>query len=175
MIETIRQTIPTGVTTAEAEVLERLARDAVVLEVGAWYGFSSVIMGRVAHRVLSVDWHHGDDHAGHAETMDAWLGNRRSYRLEDRVDLLQGRFEDVLPLLGRVFDGAFLDGMHDYASASRDLRLVSPLIRPGGWLAIHDYEVPAVWGFEVKRAVDEWLTDQPVRIVERVDKLVVAR
>jgi len=80
----------------------------------------------------------------------------------DRVDVRVGRFEEVLPNLSEAFDGVFLDGMHDHDSVSRDLALVAPHAdRPGCWLAIHDYDVPAEWGFEVREVVDDWLAAHP--------------
>lgn len=170
--------IHTGVTTAEADELARLATGRNVLECGSWYGFSTVVMGRVARRVVAVDWHHGDRHAGQAETLGPFTANLKRYGVAERVDVRVGRFEDVLPgLRGVPFDVAFLDGMHDRESVERDLPLVAPHVaRRGAFLALHDYTVPPDWGFEVKPVVDEWLAERPEwERVNEVDKLLVLR
>jgi len=168
--------IHTGVTDAEADELTRHATDRRVLECGSWHGFSSVVMGRVAAHVDAVDWHHGDPHAGIQDTEAVMRGNLVRYGVEDRVTVHVGRFEDVLPTMGGGYDVVFVDGMHDAASVSRDLSLVERLVRPGGYLLLHDYDVPVGWGFEVRETVDAWLAQRPDWTHERtVEKLAVVR
>ena len=142
--------ITSAVTAAESERLEELARDRTVLEVGSWYGYSTVLMARVARIVHAVDWHRGDDHAGHRDTLGAIWANLGEYGLLDRVVLHVGRAETILPLLRPgSFDVAFLDGLHTTEAVARDAAMILPLLRPGGTLAFHDYG-----RFGVKAAVD---------------------
>jgi len=64
----------------------------------------------------------------------------------------------------RSLDLVYLDARHDYASVIADLAAWTPLVKPSGILAGHDYldgeitfegfDRPTVFG--VKRAVDEW-------------------
>ena len=54
--------IRTGVHPSEAFALKTMAHNKVVLEFGAQLGFSTIVMAQVARRVVSVDWHRGDDH-----------------------------------------------------------------------------------------------------------------
>lgn len=150
--------IESGVTPAEADALELLATGQRVLELGSWFGFSSVVMGRVAKKLTAVDWHHGDIHAGERDTEDIYRDNLLRYGVK-RVDVRVGRFEDVLPNLSGPFDFVFLDGTHDEASVRRDLDLVERLL--GSTFAIHDYLVDYRDDFEVKPVVDEWLADRP--------------
>ena len=170
--------IPSGVSAVEADVLAELARDALVLECGSWYGFSTVVMGRTARRLYAVDWHHGDAHAGERDTLHDYMLNLARYGLTDTVQTVIGRFETVLEAFRPdYFDGAFLDGMHDAASVARDLGLVAPFVaRSGCWFAIHDYIVPADWHFEVQSTVDGWLVEHPEwKRSVTVDKLLVLR
>ncbi len=151
MTVTVPDDIPTGVTAEEAARLATLARGGDVLELGAWFGFSTVVLAQAARRVTSVDWHRGDAGTadwdrdaglGEAGTWDAYRGNLARYGVAAKVDARRGRFEDVLPALareGRLFDGVFLDAQHDAAAVAADLTLVLPLVRPGGWVAFHDY------------------------------------
>lgn len=129
-------------TLPEAAELGRLARDCVVLELGSFYGYSTIVMASVAVLVYSVDWHMGDDHAGPYETWDGFQANLIGYGVTDRVVAIRGRFEEEVPKLaanGVRVDGAFLDGHHSEESVTRDLGLALTLVKPGGWVAFHDY------------------------------------
>ncbi len=134
--------IQSAVTPAEAAELARIATGCTVLELGAFYGYSTVVMASVAELVYSIDWHMGDDHAGSYETWDGYRANLLGYKVADRVVTIRGRFEEEVPLLaqrGVTVDGAFLDGHHSEESVTRDLGLALSVVRPGGWVAFHDY------------------------------------
>src|SRR5215831_6278853 len=149
MMITIPDDIPTAVTGEEAAKLASLASGGDVLELGAQWGFSTVILAQAARRVTSVDWHQGDASivavSGEEDCPDTWepyLANLIRYGVRSKVDAMRGRFADVLPNLARrgaLFDGVFLDAQHDTASVEADLALALPLVRPGGWVAFHDY------------------------------------
>ena len=134
--------ITSAVTSDEALQLARLARDKVMLELGAHYGFSTIVLASVAERVYSVDWHKGDIHAGVGDSWQAFNFNLIRYGVTDRVTICRGRFEAEVPRLqaeGVTCDGAFIDGMHDEESVSRDLALALLVVRPGGFISFHDY------------------------------------
>ena len=142
MATPILPAISSAVTGPEAQALADLAAGKHVLEMGAWYGFSTIVLASVAERVTSVDWHYGDDHAGTVDTYEIFTFNLRRYCVEDKVQVVRERFEDALPKMaeeGRQFDGCFLDAHHSEESVTRDLYLALPLIRPGGFMAFHDY------------------------------------
>jgi len=140
----------------EGRALAALAKDLVVLELGAWLGCSTICLGQTAKTVVSVDWHQGDAHAaraGRASTLPGYLQSLERYGLSDRVVTVVSRFEEVLPLLAdHAFDLVFVDGFHSYEQVRSDIRAFRRLLRPGGCLAFHDYGVA---GFGVTRAVDE--------------------
>ena len=154
--------ISTAITPNEAAELGRLAARCTVLELGAFYGYSTVLMASVADMVYSVDWHRGDDHAGQYDTWEGFRANVMGYRVQDHVTAIKGRFEDEVPKLWRDgvrVDGAFLDGQHDVKSVRRDLDLALMLVKPGGWVAFHDYGRCADNGhpgFEVTEVADEF-------------------
>jgi len=134
--------VTSSVTGAEAVALADLARDKTALELGAHYGFSTIVLASVAEKVYSVDWHQGDVHAGLGDSWAAFNFNLIRYGVTDRVQVCLGRFEDEVPKLdaaGVRTDGAFLDGLHDEASVQRDLELALTIVRPGGFIAFHDY------------------------------------
>lgn len=154
--------VQSAVTLAEATALANLARGKTVLEMGAWHGFSTIVLASVAELVISVDWHQGDDHAGKQDTWATFENNLVRYGVADRVVVHKGRFEDELPKLavaGLQVDGVFLDGMHDEASVSRDTGLALALIKPRGFIAWHDYGRSAATGnagFEVTEVADRF-------------------
>ena len=149
-------------TPAEAAELARLAYGAVVLELGSFYGYSTIVMASVAERVYSVDWHMGDDHAGDYETWEGFRANLIGYRVDDRVTAIRGRFEEEVPKLaanGLRVDGAFLDGHHSEESVTRDLGLALSVVKPGGWIAFHDYgrsEATGHPGFRITPVADKF-------------------
>ena len=152
--------ITTALTVAEATTLRELADGKAVLELGAHYGFSTIVLAAVTKELHSVDWHKGDPHAGLADSLLTYRENLRRYGVEDKVISHVGRFGDVLPAFrDHYFDGCFVDGEHDFDSVVADGRLAWGLVRPGGWVAFHDYG-----RYGVKRAVNALA--RPDRIVD---------
>jgi len=129
----------TAVTDSEAACLRALARDRKVLEVGAQFGFSTVLMAQVAEYVVSVDWHRGDDNAGWQDSWPQFQQNLTRYAVVDRVVPIVARSLDAFRhLRDGAFELVFHDGMHDYRGVHDDLRAVRPLLG-AGYLAVHDY------------------------------------
>lgn len=160
--EIVFPAIATAVTAAEAAELGVLAAGKTVLELGSFFGFSTIVMASVADMVYSVDWHQGDEHAGQYDTWNDFRANLQGYGVKDRVHAVKGRFEEEVPKLyeqGVRVDGAFLDGQHDAVSVRRDLDLALTLVKPGGWVAFHDYGRSGENGhpgFEVTQVADEF-------------------
>lgn len=134
--------VSSAMTAEEGEKLADLARGKVVLELGAWMGFSTICMAQTAKEVHSVDWHGGDDHAGRTDTLVPYLQNLQRYGMlrSERVVIHIGRFDQVCDAFrdGR-FDGVFVDGAHDYQSVIEDGKMAWRLARE--WVAFHDYGV----------------------------------
>ena len=127
--------IQTSVTLAETVRLRELAEGAEVLEIGAAYGYSTVVLAQVAKHVTSVDPHlvHGSYGILHA--------NLGVYGLADRVEVLRQFSADALPDLiaaGRRFDLVFIDGDHTTTGVVYDIGCALQLTRPGGVIAVHD-------------------------------------
>lgn len=161
--------VTTAITGPEAEELGRLARGRTVLELGAYHGFSTIVLASVADKVYSVDWHEGDDHAGRGDSFPVFMDTMREYPdAASRVLVCRGLFQDEVPRLaaqGVQVDGAFLDGMHDEESVQRDLGLALTLIRPGGFIAWHDYgrgDDNGFAGFRVTQVADRFGVDHSV-------------
>lgn len=150
--------IPSAVSDAECRTLHSLAQEKVILELGSFYGRSTVVMAQSADRVYSIDTHKGDDHTGSADTYPSFKDNLVKYSVMEKVIVYIGKFEVVgqnLPV--GIFDMSFLDGQHDYESVRRDIALMRKVVKPGGCLAFHDYtgDVDINPQFGVSRAVNE--------------------
>lgn len=84
--------------------------------------------------------------------------------------LLRGYSQELLPLLpAGSFDVVYIDGDHSYTGVARDLQIAWHLVREGGYICGHDYEMnPAKtknkYDFGVKKAVDEFCTQKKVVI-----------
>ena len=160
--------IDSSVTPEEMWRLREVAQGSTVLEVGSWRGFSTVAMAQVATIVHAVDWHLGDEHAGHDESLGPLMSNIDHFRVRDRVVVHVGDAAVVLPLFAPGhFDVAFVDAYHEADAVRRDAELVLPLVREGGHIAFHDYGL-----FGVKDAVD---TLEDLEWVDLVGTLAVLR
>ena len=147
----------------EGRTLWQLAAGRQVLELGTTAGRATVCLAQQSRRVVSID--PLDQSEAHQ-----WLGR---YGLVDRVTFLQGEVVDRCRNLGEQFDLVFLDTEHDAESLRRDLDAALPRLRPGGYLAVHDYPDPD-WP-EVRRVVDEYATRLNWKRHAQVDYLGVFR
>jgi predicted O-methyltransferase YrrM len=132
--------IDTSVTPEEAFRLRDLAKDRVVLEVGSWRGFSTVTMAQVAVKVHAVDWHRGDGHAGHDESLSYLMAALDDYEVRERVVVHVGSSAEMVPLFPMgYFDFAFIDAYHTAEAVRLDAELVIPRVRSFGLIGFHDY------------------------------------
>lgn len=141
-----------SVSVDEALELQRLADDKTVLEIGTWAGYSAIAMAQVARQVHTVDWHQGDEHAGHGPTLPELWRNVNRYGLRDKIVIHVGRSEEVLPYLREgSFDMVFIDGFHRIDEVLADINMSLRLVKEGGTWAFHDYGDER---FDVTEAVD---------------------
>jgi predicted O-methyltransferase YrrM len=128
-------------TRKEAIALERHARDKIVFEIGSYCGLSTIIMAKVAQRVYALDWHKGDAGAGYGDTAAEFINNLNKYSVRDRVISIVGNADDASRMIGRGWaDVVFVDGAHDFASVTRDLRLALWCLRMNGVIVMHDFD-----------------------------------
>jgi predicted O-methyltransferase YrrM len=150
-----------GYLTPEQEVflhdmVASLPHEAAILEIGGYRGRSTAAMAFACvgtkKRIFTVDTFFGNDGPmGRSDTfLDVWRGNLARYDLDRYVTPLPGFAHEVL-VDGRhqlpCFDFAFIDGSHEFADVLRDFTLVYPMIKDGGWIALHDVEPgwPGSW------------------------------
>ncbi len=74
--------------------------------------------------------------------------------------------EACLDFADETFDIAYVDGMHEYPEAKRDLLCWFPKVKMGGWIGGHDYDYVVAGHASVIRAVDEVLGVPELRFVD---------
>lgn len=131
---------------------------AVIVEIGAWCGKSTVYLGAAAEAtgavLMSVDHHRGSEENqpgwehhdadlvdpvdGRLDTLPHWRRAMAEGRLEDVVIGMVGSSPTIAACWRTPLALCFIDGGHGEEPAWADYRGWSPWVRPGGWLAIHD-------------------------------------
>lgn len=154
-----RPDIPTALTEAEADALAALAFGGRVLEVGALLGHSTVILADAADHVVSVDPHVGYPADDPRPTLNRFLRNLEKYNVREKVTVMIGRDDQVLPYLEQEqFDLIFIDctGEHDVTAGA--MCRAERLLTPHGYLAVHDCGHPHWQG--VRQAVEEFAIER---------------
>jgi predicted O-methyltransferase YrrM len=142
--------IQTSITEPEAHTLIQLARDKNVLEIGAAYGYSTILMAQVAEHVLSVDPHLVHD------SLSTHTRNLKLYGVEDRVARIVCSSKEALaPMDPWPFDFIFVDGDHTAEGLWSDVLSALRLCRPGGTIAFHDWDETTCP--DVKPTLEKWM------------------
>jgi len=133
-----------------------LPRDhPVVVEIGSWQGKSSLVLAKAIQRkadpvLYCIDpfdasgdaRSHADYHSREAELTrtlrEVFEDNMRKHQVESVVRILPGYSHEFAPGFGEPIDLLFIDGNHEYQCVRRDFRDWSPLIKIGGFVALHD-------------------------------------
>lgn len=141
--------ISTSVTLAETAELQQLVRQTCgceggqpattinVLEVGSAFGYSAIALALAGAQVTAVDPHAGEL----PNSLEVMRANLAAYEVADRVRMLVGTSQEVLPTLEPgSFDLAFIDADHTEPAVLHDVEWTLKLLRPGGVLACHDLD-----------------------------------
>jgi ubiquinone/menaquinone biosynthesis C-methylase UbiE len=169
------------------ELLQLVPRGAMCMEIGVFHGdFARQILRIVQPSgLVLVDSYEGevfscDEHGGNPESSngdDLYRLVRDMFRAHP-VSLHRGRSSAVLPTFPDwSFDFIYIDADHSEFGCRHDLEHAWRLVRPGGWIAGHDYGVnpdrcvdPSHYAFfGVKAAVDKFLEEKlvPLRAIAR--------
>ena len=172
----------TSLTEREQVTLRNLAADRRCIEIGAAFGFSTLLLASVAETVYSVDPHcvpsgmvsFGFRHVADVErykagTLATMQQNLSLTGLVGRVTIVQGYSQTVLAGgMPFVPDFAFIDGDHARDACYADLRNCERLMQDGGVICVHDYDEDSCSG--VREAVDMWGGQREV-----IDSMAVIR
>lgn len=165
------------------EELGRLAdwavaqRPARVIEIGTASGATLLMWSRIAtEQVISIDLPGGIHGGGYAEPKGRLFREFVRDRPNVRLDLVRASSHDeqtkqrVCELLGRhQADLLFIDGDHRLEGVTRDLELWRDLVRPGGYVVLHDVlPHPHLPSCQVHVLWDRLKREQPERTWEIV-------
>lgn len=147
---------------------EALPQDAVVAEIGVWFGRSIIYLAQECRRLgkrvkfYAVDTFKGEqDQPAHVEIVNQHGGsirakfeeNIRRCGVADCITILEGDSPDMARNIpAGTLDFCYIDGAHDYESVCADIKAWAPTVRRGGVLAGHDCQHEPV-----KKAVNELL------------------
>jgi hypothetical protein len=168
-----------------AFLLKEFPRGSIGAEIGVYKGeFSQQILRIVKPRELHLidPWKYEPSE----EYRDAWYGGKAQgaqMEMDKRYDEVCNRFDRDIKS-GRVrvhrgcsaevgcgfpdeyFDWVYIDGNHLYEFVKSDLELFYRKIKAGGYIAGDDYQLGGWWKSGVKLAVDEFLQNMPVELVD---------
>ena len=155
-------------------VLQLAPEGGVAIEIGVFKGgYSRKILDVVQPRALHLidPWQRSDDPL---RANSLYGSNRPDGQVEKRYDLVREKFAEEIQcgrvVIHRAFsddvhgefedgtvDFVYVDGDHSYEGASNDIRNYWPKLKPGGIMAIDDYEIGGWWRDGVVRAANEAL------------------
>lgn len=155
---------------AELEYIQRVCQERDVLEIGSYLGASTIAIARVAHSVVSIDWHKGGDTLGSRDTLCDFWQNLRRYGVEENVMVVVGTSAGVLPRLNScIADIAFVDACHTRRQPYLDLFNAWHCLGAYPEYLVHDFHES--WP-DVVNGVTEFATKFKLTTVAIVDTLI---
>jgi len=181
--------IPGWLSLPEAQKLSSTVASAsspapVIVEIGSWLGQSSIISSKALKRnkrgaVYCIDPFELDmkslppdmmKTAGELrlrsgeDALKLFEKNIASAKVRDYITLIRGYSHDVVKSWDQKIDVLFIDGNHDYEAVKADLLGWEGFIAGGGWLLMHDVEIPSLGAKYYPgpgRVVEEYVLDSP--------------
>jgi cephalosporin hydroxylase len=154
------------------EVVAAAPPDAILVEVGAWFGQSVIYLATRAKeadkglRVFAVDtWRGSADHAAiaqdqaalqghHGDIWRAFLANIRACGVHDIITpMCLPSIDAALYFENRSAFMVFIDAQHTYHAVKSDLLAWMPKVAAGGYMSGHDYG--AGWPGVVQAVTEE--------------------
>lgn len=140
---------------AEANKLQELARDKVVVEFGTWKGKSAICMAEVAKRVITVDHFKGDAYAGPYDVSAETTYNIAHCPYNDRILIAVSSFEEGLAYVTEHRPWfIYYDADHAPGVTFDVLEQLHDVVPPSHIIGVHDYGHSLMP--HVKEEVDRW-------------------
>ncbi len=117
-----------------------------VLEVGTAHGGNLFLLTKIAHdggKIISIDLPGGEFGGGYFARKKRLYNNfvtgaQKMFLIRGDSHSQNSLNEVVKNLGGEKVDVLFIDGDHTYNGVKSDFEMYSPLVRPGGIIAMHD-------------------------------------
>ena len=162
-------------TVRRIKFLERLPKNAVVAEVGVWYGKNARNIWQAAQPemlYLIDSWRSvyikGDEKIRTTEIWDEMYQMVVDWASDKQIKVIRKTSQDAVMLFeDQFFDWVYVDAGHSFESCLNDLVIWHPKVKTGGYICGHDYCETAATdkkGFGVKRAVDEFIKQNKLEI-----------
>jgi predicted O-methyltransferase YrrM len=155
-----------------------------IVEIGSAYGRSTVCLAwgaRLSHngKVYAVDPHIGGrafrqdigERAKEYTSLDLFEANIRRFNLKDYIVPVVATSEDAAKnWKNNNVRLVFVDGWHSYDAVKHDILAWSPFVKPGGIIALHDYQME-----DIRQAVHDSLPQLGLTssAIQEVDKMLV--
>lgn len=129
-----------------AHIAAEMPPEAVVVEVGAWKGRSTLAIASGLElvrdaRLIAVDTFSGDpgwaEQPDPTEARQTFEGNTSSVAFLEIVQAPSAEAAALVP--DRSIDWVFIDALHDYKSVRSDIAAWAPKLRRGALMSGHDY------------------------------------
>jgi hypothetical protein len=155
-------------------------REAIVVEIGAYVGHTTVFMARILQMlgkqvpILSIDPFERaqPDPLNPQGIYSAYLENIRKHKVESSCLPLASFSQDAAPVVPDKIGVLVVDGGHHYPVVSKDLALYGPKLLDGGFIFIDDYGPSYP---DVVRAVDEYFIASSRFTIVHKDYFIVAQ
>ncbi len=166
----------------ELEVLSKYASGAeMAIEIGSYQGVSAARIAQMlapSGRLYCVDpWPEDDGRPN--PNLRIFERHLRRTRLSDRIEVVRGFSGLVGDRLPQRVDFAFIDGDHSWEGIETDWKLISPRIKAGGCVCLHDTAVPSDEPWRQPPSVrffDERIAADPdFSLLETVDSMQVVK
>lgn len=176
---------PEGSKISRNWLLEILPKNSVGIEIGVHKGdFSALILDIVKpsklhladpwkyeeSEIYSDAWYGGAAKGGQSEMdgrYESVMDRFDSLINADRIEVHRENSQDIAGNFSQqYFDWVYIDGNHLYEYAKQDLENYFEKLKIGGYLTGDDYVDGNWWGGGVKKAVDEFVKNFNVQVVE---------
>jgi MMP 1-O-methyltransferase len=146
-------------TDEEGQALYSLAKECTgrgsIVEIGSFKGRSTICLAmgsRAGHgvRIYAVDTHYGP-------RLEEFKQNIERAGIDDLVEPLAGRSQEVAFDFDEPIELLFIDGAHDYESVRQDFERWVPKLVEGGVVAMHD----TTWDEGPRRVAEELVYRSP--------------
>lgn len=154
-------------------------KDLVGVEIGSLYGFNarSILLNLDIKKLYLIDPYELYSEYLDITTPFAYFAKRKLQEIlksfMNKIKMIKKASYDAVFDIKESLDFVYIDGNHSYKYVLEDIENYWPLIKEGGILGGHDY-YNTTKAREVKKAVDEWIETNKIKLyVDGIDWWVV--
>lgn len=133
-------------------IASKCPSNALVVEIGSWKGKSTfcIAKGLKKGKVIAIDPFNGDasndegsrneynEKKGGDDLLRIFINNMEAGKLMDKIIIKKGYSQQFADEISAI-DFLFIDGDHSIEGCKADYEMYASKIKPGGFLAFHDY------------------------------------